>query len=68
MSLFSKNSTPNITPPTLPDPLPAPPQYASGGARPAGAAAPAFGGTLLTSPINATATAQDTARKSLLGQ
>lgn len=58
-------------PPPLPDPLPAAPSYASGGAaRPAGNTNKigGFGSTLLTSPMGADTLNTNVQRKSLLGQ
>lgn len=57
------------TPPPLPDALPPPVSYATGGGkRPAGGKIPGFGSTLLTGPDGADTSNTNAARKSLLGQ
>lgn len=61
--------TPQV--PALPDPLPSPPSYASGGLKgPAGASnkVGGFGSTLMTSPSGADSLNTNVQRKSLLGQ
>ena len=69
--MFGGGSSGYTPPPALPDPLPSAPSYASGaGAKPAGKAGqiPAYGGTLMTSPMGADTTGTNVQRKSLLGQ
>jgi hypothetical protein len=69
--MFGSEPAPTPPPPALPDPLPSPPTYASGGRnRPAGNTnkVPGFGSTLLTSPSGVDSSTTNLARKSLLGQ
>ena len=62
---------PTPPPPALPDPLPPPPTYATGGVKkPAGNAnsVPGFGSTLMTGPQGDPGVNTNVQRKSLLGQ
>lgn len=68
--MFGRDPAPTPAPPTVPDPLPTPPSYASGGNRstPAGSKPKGFGSTLLTGPDGVESLVGSTQKKSLLGQ
>lgn len=69
--MFGSSAAPTPPPPALPDPLPAAPTYAQGGAsRPAGNnnKVAGFGSTLLTTPSGGSDLNTNVQRKSLLGQ
>ncbi len=68
--MFGGGSSGPVAPPPLPDPLPTPPSYASGGNKPAGnqTKVPGFGATLMTGPSGVDSSGTNVQRKSLLGQ
>jgi hypothetical protein len=73
MSFFGggSSSAPTPPPPTLPEPLPSPASFASGGnkARPSGrSGAMGYGSTLMTSGEGVDSSETNLQRKSLLGQ
>ena len=68
--LFGSSSAATPPPPSLPDPLPSAPSYASGTNKPAGGnnKIPGFGSTLMTSTLGSDGTSTNVQHKSLLGQ